>query len=317
MVRFIKFFIYSILILFVILVFLAIFLSKIGLETKRFNPLIIEQVKKYNENLNLDINKVKIYISIDSLTNPKIRISTKNPILILGRNKIELKSIDTRIDILSYFKDNFIIEEFEIWTKNNKIKDLISIASLEQSSLIIYNVFIKGGYASINSSIKFDENGKITDYKLSGQVKDVKLKYNEKYSFGNINFDFTHQKNETSIKNANFYHKKIKLLSDKIIIVTDFDDKKIVTGDIRIEKNTINLKLFKDIFENNLYFVDDQEITVEIKNKFSFTLQKEKIKALKHLSKIDLDSVSLKPKINLLKNYFSNYNDSILLKIIQ
>ncbi len=69
MVRFIKFFIYSILILFVILVFLAIFLSKIGLETKRFNPLIIEQVKKYNENLNLDINKVKIYISIDSLTN--------------------------------------------------------------------------------------------------------------------------------------------------------------------------------------------------------------------------------------------------------
>ncbi|HJN84176.1 MAG TPA: AsmA-like C-terminal region-containing protein [Candidatus Pelagibacter bacterium] len=314
MVRFIKFFIYSILILFVILVFLAIFLSKIGLETKRFNPLIIEQVKKYNENLNLDINKVKIYISIDSLTNPKIRISTKNPILILGRNKIELKSIDTRIDILSYFKDNFIIEEFEIWTKNNKIKDLISIASLEQSSLIIYNVFIKGGYASINSSIKFDENGKITDYKLSGQVKDVKLKYNEKYSFGNINFDFTHQKNETSIKNANFYHKKIKLLSDKIIIVTDFDDKKIVTGDIRIEKNTINLKLFKDIFENNLYFVDDQEITVEIKNKFSFTLQKEKIKALKHLSKIDLDSVSLKPKINLLKNYFSNYNDSILLK---
>ena len=143
MPRFIKFFIYSILILFVIWAFLAIFLSKVGLETKRFNPLIIEQVKKYNEDLNLDIKKVKIYLSIGNLTNPKLIISTKDPTLVLDKNKIELKTIDTRIDILSYFKDNFIIEEFEIWTKDNKIKDLISIAALEKPALITYNLFIK------------------------------------------------------------------------------------------------------------------------------------------------------------------------------
>ena len=138
MLRFIKFFIYSILILFVICAFLAIFLSKVGLETKRFNHLIIEQVKKYNEDLNLDIKKVKIYLSIGNLTNPKLKISTKEPTLILDKNKIKLKSIDTRIDILSYFKDNFIIGEFEIWTKDNKIKDLISIAALEKPALITY-----------------------------------------------------------------------------------------------------------------------------------------------------------------------------------
>ena len=84
---------------------MAIFLSKVGLETKRFNPLIIEQVKKYNEDLNLDIKKVKIYLSIGNLTNPKLKISTKDPTLILNKNKIKLKSIDTRIDILSYFKN--------------------------------------------------------------------------------------------------------------------------------------------------------------------------------------------------------------------
>ena len=130
MAKIIKFFIYSILILFVIWAFLAIFLSKVGLETKRFNPLIIEQVKKYNEDLNLDIKKVKIYLSIGNLTNPKIKISTKDPTLILGNNKIKLKSIDTKINILSYFRDNFVIEEFEISTKDNKIGDLISIAAM-------------------------------------------------------------------------------------------------------------------------------------------------------------------------------------------
>ena len=314
MIRFIKFFIYSILILAVILFFSVIFLSNFGLVTKKFNPLIISQVKKYNENLNLNIKKVKIYLSIKSLTNPKIRISTKDPTLISGQSKIELKSIDTRIDILSYFKDNFIIEKFEIRTKDNKIKDLISIASLEQPSAIIYNIFIKDGYANLSGFIKFDENGKIIDHKFDGQVKKAKVKFTDKYSFENINFNFTNQKDKISINNANFYHKKIKLLSDKINISTDTEGKKIVTGDVRTKKNTINSTLLKDIFKNDLNFIHDQEIIFEIKNKFSFNIKKGKIKALKYSSKIDLDSLSLKQKNNLLKNYFNNYENSILLK---
>ena len=314
MIRFIKFFIYSILILAVILFFSVIFLSNVGLETKKFNPLIISQAKQYNENLNLNIKKVKIYLSIKSLTNPKIRISTKDPTLTSGQSKIELKSIDTRIDILSYFKDNFIIEGFEIRTKDNKIKDLISIASLEQPSAIIYNIFIKEGYANLRGYIKFDENGKIIDHKFDGQVKNAKVKFSDKYSFGNINFNFTNQKDKISINNANFHHKKIKLLSDKINITTDTDGKKIVTGDVRTKKNTIDITLLKDIFKNDLNFINDQEIVFEIKNKFSFNIKKGKVKALKYSSKIDLDSLILKQKNNLLKNYFNNYEDSILLK---
>ena len=93
MAKITKLFIYSILIIFFIWVFLAFLLASIGIETKRFNPIIIEQVKKYNDDLSLDINKVKVYLHIgaDNLTNPKLRISSKNPILIQGNNKIELK----------------------------------------------------------------------------------------------------------------------------------------------------------------------------------------------------------------------------------
>ena len=63
-----------------------------------------------------------------------------------------------------------------------------------------------------------------------------------------------------------------------------------------------------------MQFINDQEITFKVKNKFSFTVQNEKIKALKYLSKIDLDSVILNPETNLLKNYFSNYDNYVLLK---
>ena len=101
MAKVIKILFYTFATIFLIWALLAIFLSQVGLETKRFNPLIIEQVKKYNEDLNIDIKKVKIYLNISKLTNPKIKVRSKDPTLILGNNKIELESIKTEIDILS------------------------------------------------------------------------------------------------------------------------------------------------------------------------------------------------------------------------
>ncbi len=51
MSKIIKFLFYSILILLVIWLLLGAFLYNFGFETKRFNSLIIEQVKKYNEDI--------------------------------------------------------------------------------------------------------------------------------------------------------------------------------------------------------------------------------------------------------------------------
>ena len=72
MAKVIKILFYTFATIFLIWALLAIILSQVGLETKRFNPLIIEQVKKYNEDFDLDIKKVKIYLNISKLTNPKI-----------------------------------------------------------------------------------------------------------------------------------------------------------------------------------------------------------------------------------------------------
>ena len=315
MPKFIKFLLYSIVILFVIWVFLAIFLSQVGLETKRFNSIIINQVKKYNDNLNLDIKTVKIYLNISSLTNPKIKVKFKKPTLILGKNQIELELIRTEINILSYFRNNFVIDEFFILTKDNKIKDLISIAALKKPSLIIYNIFIKDGYASVNSSINFDEKGNVIDYNFNGEIKNTNIKYNEKYFFKNINFEFSYDGDKTLIQNANFYYKKLKFSSNQIYIpIIAQDGTTLVKGDIESKKTKINLNLIKNLFEDDLSFIKDQEIILETKNQFSFKINKGKIDELEYSSQIDLDNISLSPESNLLKNYFNNYNNSIVLK---
>ena len=66
-----------------------------------------------------------------------------------------------------------------------KITDLISIAALKKPSLIIYNIFIKDGYANVNGSINFDEKGNVIDYNFNGEIKNTNIKYNEKYFFKN------------------------------------------------------------------------------------------------------------------------------------
>ncbi len=93
MTKILKYLFISIIIIFIFLFFFIFFLSQFGLETKRFNPIISEQVKKYNENLNLDIKKVKVYLSISNLNNPKLRISTKDPTLILEKKKYFLNQL--------------------------------------------------------------------------------------------------------------------------------------------------------------------------------------------------------------------------------
>ncbi len=315
MIRVIKILSYTVAIIFIIWALFAIILSQVGVETKRFNPLIIEQVKKYNEDFDLDIKKVKIYLNISKLTNPKITVKSNKPTLILGKNKIELESIKTEIDILSYFKNNFIIDKFIVVTKDNKINDLISIASLEKPSLIIYNIFIKEGYASAYGSINFDTKGNIIDYAFNGKIKDTKIKYNKKYSFENINFEFSYNKKRTLIKNTNFNFKQIKFISDEIHIpLVAIDGTMSVKGDIRTERNSMNSDILTNLFENNFNFIKDQKLTFETKNNFSFVIQKQKIRELKYKSQIDLENISLNPKNNLIKNYFDNYQNSILLK---
>ena len=315
MIRFIKYFTYSIIILIFISFITGFFLSKIGLETSRFNSLIIERVKNYNNNFNLDIKKVKIYLNFSNITNPKIEVKSQNAILAVGKRSVKLDTIKTEIDIFSYFKDQFLIEKFFIESKNNKIRDLISIAALEKPNLILYKMFIKDGDINLYGDLNFDLNGNLIDYSFKGKIKDANIKYGKKYSFKKLNFNFFYDKKTFVIKNTDFYFNNIKFLSNQINIPVEINDgARVISGDIRNDKKTINLKLLKNLFNSNFTFLKNQKITFETRNNFSFKIKKGKIKELQYLSEINLDNLILNFNNTKLKEYFNNYNNSIFLK---
>ncbi len=315
MIRFIKYFTYSIIILIFISFITGFFLSKIGLETSRFNSLIIERVKNYNNNFNLDIKKVKIYLNFSNITNPKIEVKSQNAILAVGKRSVKLDTIKTEIDIFSYFKDQFLIEKFFIESKNNKIRDLISIAALEKPNLILYKMFIKDGDINLYGDLNFDLNGNLIDYSFKGKIKDANIKYGKKYSFKKLNFNFFYDKKTFVIKNTDFYFNNIKFLSNQINIPVEINDgARVISGDIRNDKKTINLNLLKNLFNSNFTFLKNQKITFETRNNFSFKIKKGKIKELQYLSEINLDNLILNFNNTKLKEYFNNYNNSIFLK---
>ena len=309
-----KLLVFTISILFIIIASI-IYLSKFGIETNKANSLIKEQVKKYDKDLELDIKKVKIYLRIEDLFNPEVKIITHNPIIKSGDNQIKIARISTYINLFSYFQDRFTLDHLLIVTKNNKIKDLISIAAKhEKPQLIILNSFIKDGSFWIAAGINFDKKGNIKkDSTFRGSIIDAKIKLLNN-TFKNINFAFETARKEKKyyLNNSNFIYKNIKFNSNSIEI-DNYKNNFIFKGDLINETSAIKSNLIKNIFKDELSFIEDQVFQIKTENEFNFKLDKNKIKDLKVSSNINLEKLKLNLKSKLINNYIKNYKNSLIL----
>ena len=77
-----------------ILVILFLFLgyfSYFGITTSKFNTIIKDKIKNYNENLDIQLSKVKLHLNLKNIS---IKIKTKNPKIILSNSdSLELNEI--------------------------------------------------------------------------------------------------------------------------------------------------------------------------------------------------------------------------------
>ena len=107
----------SILVLFSI--FIAYF-TYFGITTSKFNSIIKDQIRKQNDNIDIDLKKVKLHLDLKNIS---IKIKTKNPKIILkNSDELKLNEISSNVSISSYFKNKFAIENLSIKSKNNKIR---------------------------------------------------------------------------------------------------------------------------------------------------------------------------------------------------
>ena len=155
------------LIIFLIFVIL-LYLSFIGVETKRFNSLINEKLNGFNQKINSNINFVKIHFNFKTFS---FDIKSKEPEIFLDDKKIIFKEIKTNISLTSFLDGDFLISNIEFSTKKININELLQVIREVKYNpeFVLLNNFIKKGEIIINAKIRLNKQGKIkNDYLING-----------------------------------------------------------------------------------------------------------------------------------------------------
>ena len=308
--------IFTIIIAIVILLTLSIsYLAYFGIETSKFNSIIKDKIKNQNSQIDIDLNKANLYLDLKNLS---IRIITKNPKLIFNNSKkIELEEVSSNISILSYVQNKFSIKNLSVKSKNNEIKDFIDLYRLMNNStqLIFINQIIKGGDIELAAHFNFDQSGKINnDYKITGNVTNIELGLLKLKNIRELKLNF-------EIENKKYNFKKILFKFNETEFNSDFLNIKkknksfFIEGNIKNEKNKIDKELLVLLFNNNLSNLDFENSKFDSVSEFSFYINKKfKIQNLKINSKLNIDNLAFKHNFDKLKNYITEYKDSIKLK---
>ena len=303
----------SFIILIILLLILAIYLSVIGLRTDKFNSKIISKIEQIDPNIKLKLKDV--ILKLDPF-NFGINAKTIGTNLIYRNKEIKIETIKTKISIKSFLKDKFSITEISISTKPLVIKDLITFVRLlnNDPKLFIAENFIKKGYVIADLQLEFDDSGNVKkNYKFHGLVKDGKIDLFKKYNLDKIDFIF-----EINEKNQKFKDIKIILNNNNIlipeIIALKQNKKYFVSGKLNAKNISLTKNEINDFISDDLIDLDIQKILLSSKNNFKFEINKDfKIKNLDIKSDIDLDNFEFKNPFKL-KNIFPKVKKNFVFK---
>ncbi len=303
--------IFRFLIFAVLLIFSFItYLSTIGIKTDAFNNQISKEVKKIDNQLELDLDKISIILDPFKfkLVLKTVGVNLKN------RNElINLESIRSNIDIKTFINKKFSLSELDITTRTIEIKNLISfIRSIKDSPQIyILEKFVKKGYLIADINLKFDQKGNIKDnFIIKGFVKDGEVKPFKKINLSKVNFIFNIKNNEFEFKDINLSYDDNDLKFPELRLIKQKNEF-LISG-----KNKNKNLVLDDKRLNQLFNYDPSDIKIEsaefdLENTFSFKINnKYKIDNLKVNSLMNLKNSKIVSSKNL-KEFFPESNEII------
>ena len=291
------------------LIFLT-YLTFIGIETKRLNEQISNKIKNIDNNLDIELKKIKITLSPFNL---KINAKTIGTKLLAKGKVIEIENIKTQISLISFLNNEFSIEDLKISTKSIEIEKLISFTRefYNTPQLYILEKIIKRGHLIADIKINFDKNGKITkDSKLNGFIKDTKIAISKQYKIDQINFIFDLDGENLKVKDATLDFNDLKFSSQNIFIKRD-KEQFIINGEFENGNLEIKERQLKFFLKNNFSHLEIKNIRFNSDNDFSFKINnKLKIKDFKLNSDIKIQELNIKNNLNL-KDFFPKIKNDL------
>ena len=296
-----------------ILILAIVYLSIFGIKTNKFNNQISNNISKINKKINLSLGEVSYLLNPYKFT---IKIKTKNPQASIEGINLNIKDIQTNISLKALIKDQFLIDNLQITTKEIKLENVISLVRKFKNSpqLFVLDTMIKDGLVSLNINLNFDKNGNIKkNYEIKGYVKKAKLNILNQLKIQNLNLNFNINKNIYSLKRIDLNFKNTKLKSSLIEIKKE-KNLFFVNGQFLNDKKDFNIEDLKSIFSDVFNDIDIKEIEFSSENSFSFNINKNlKLNNFKIESVINLNQLISNQKNLKLKTYLPSFNEKIKL----
>ena len=294
-----------------ILILAIVYLSIFGIKTNKFNNQISNNISKINKKINLDLGEVSYLFNPYKFT---IKIKTKNPQASIEGINLKIKDIQTNISLKALIKDQFLIDNLQILTKEIKLENVMSLARKFKNSpqLFVLDTMIKDGLVSLNINLNFDKDGNIKkNYEIKGYVKKAKLNILNQLKIQNLNFNFGINKNIYSLKQIDLNFKNT-ILKSSLIEIKKEKDLFFVNGQFLNDKKDFNIEDLKAIFSDVFNDVDIKKIEFSSENSFSFNINKNlKLNNFKIESVINLNQLISNQKNLKLKTYLPSFNEKI------
>jgi len=295
--------------IFLILIFIS-YLSIFGIETDRFNNQIINELKKIDEKIEVELKKIKLVLNPFEF---KLNIKTFGANLKKQNKTIEFENIKSQISLKTIFENKFSFENLEISTKSLEIKNLISFIRTFQNipELFLLEKTVKKGYLIADIKLNFDENGKIKDnYEINGFIRDTKLDILKRYNIQKINFIFKYKKDDLQINDIVFSLNNLDFKLDKLLVKKKKNDF-LLSGNIDHKKLDINKKNIDLFIKPFLPEIEIKKMILSSKSIFSFEIKKGfKIDNFNVSSDLLIDQFLLTNNFNL-KNFFPDTSKNI------
>ena len=296
-----KKFLYLFFLIFLFLfVSIGTYLSTIGLETSKFNNLIIKSIEEKYPDVELELEKIKIKLDIKKI---QLFLSTNNPKIIYQNTKIPLTEIKIYTKINKFLDSKIEVSQIVFKVEKFKIRDIKKIAiRIKPSNFKTYLLNnLKGGeiekaFFNLNTNKDFN----VTNYKANGSIKKINAKITSKIRIKDISFNFKIDNNLALINSINAKYEGVLLTNGSVDI---YRKKEIeIKGKFNSQFNLKDDQINK--FFSNVKFFKENKIKTQGSLLHDFSLKiNDKFKIIDYDYK---SSGNISQSKIILKNYFKN-----------
>ena len=291
--------IFSTFLFFVFILFISIFyLSFFGYETGRFNKQIKSEVKKSNDNLNLDFEKISILLDLKKLV---LFVKFINPTVYYHQVSIPLRYLRTDVDLEFLTKKKLVVKQVFLSTKYlnfNEIKPLLKKIGLKETNVKNIN---SGKFQIKDLKLDFDDNFKLKqNFSVAGDISSANIKILDDYEIKNLIANFLYEKKSFNLSEASWSLNEQNVKDYKEFFDGAINVKQVKKGyDIDLKLKTKNSSSIPRIGIMNYSFSKNNISKINT----NFSINKNKTIFFKNLLIEDEDNKFQLQNLHLDKNY--------------